>query len=44
VLEAEAYLEDTKTRLDRKVASYIAKLFTLKPDHPIRKAIKTRKG
>jgi hypothetical protein len=44
VLEAEAYLEATRTRLDIKVANHAAKIFTLEPTHPIRKAMKTRKG
>lgn len=44
VLEVEAYLEAIRTRLDIKVTSHVAKIFTLELTHPIRKAIKTRKG
>lgn len=44
VLETEACLEATRARLDRKVANHAVKIFTLEPTHPIRKAIKTRKG
>jgi hypothetical protein len=44
VLEAEAYLENTRTRLDRKVANHTAKIFTFKPNHPTRKATTFRKG
>lgn len=44
VLEAEAHLEDTETRLDKKVAKYASKIFTLDSTHPMRKAVKYRKG
>ena len=44
VLKAEAHLEDTKTRLDKKVAKHAAKIYTLESTYPLRKAISYRKG
>ena len=44
VLEAEAHLEDTKTRLDKKVAKHAAKIYTLESTYPLRKAISHWKG
>jgi ribonuclease HI len=43
-LKAEAHLEDTRTRLDKKVAKHAAKIYTLESTHPMRKAISHRKG
>jgi hypothetical protein len=39
VLEAEAYLETTAKRLQRKVATHIVKLISLPCSNPARKAI-----
>lgn len=44
VLEVEVHLEDIKTRLDKKVAKYAAKIYTLESTYPIRRAISYRKG
>jgi len=38
VLEAEAHLESTHDRLNRKVVSHAVKLFTLPNKHPAKKA------
>jgi ribonuclease HI len=40
ILEAEAYLESTKERLDRKVMAYTVKLISLLYSNPVRKALK----
>jgi len=43
VLEAETYLEDTRTRLDKKVAKHAVKVLTCPTTHPTRRAISYRK-
>lgn len=44
VFEAEAHLEDTRTRLDKKVVKHAAKIYTLESTHPMRQAMSHRKG
>jgi hypothetical protein len=39
ILEAEAYLESTKQRLDRKVIVYTVKLISLPRSNPVRRAL-----
>ena len=39
ILEAEAFLESTKERLDKKVIAYIAKLISLPQSNPARKVL-----
>jgi hypothetical protein len=39
ILEAEAFLEPTKERLDKKVIAHTAKLISLPQSNPVRKAL-----